>query len=92
MVQSSNISKRIGQLNRVLRSVPTEAHKEFVKVTPKKTGNAKRSTKLKDTTIAAEYNYANRLNTGWSKQAPQGMFKPMVDHMRSWVARELRRL
>ena len=68
-----------------LNNLPKEAYQEFVKVTPIKTGNAKRNTKLKGKTIEANYNYAKVLDKGrhmtsrglrGSDQAPDGMSKP----------------
>jgi hypothetical protein len=68
-----------------LNNLPKEAYQEFVKITPIKTGNAKKNTKLKGKTIEANYNYAKVLDKGrhmtsrgmrGSDQAPDGMSKP----------------
>jgi hypothetical protein len=68
-----------------LNNLPKEAFQEFVKVTPIKTGNAKKNTKLKGKTIEANYAYAGVLDKGrhmtsrgmrGSDQAPDGMSKP----------------
>ena len=59
-----------------LSKLPAEAYNFWVKHTPKKTGNARRRTSLKKDTIEARYPYAERLDDGWSKQAPDGMSKP----------------
>jgi hypothetical protein len=56
--------------------IPQQAYDFFVKVTPKQTGNARRKTVLKKDEIQARYPYAERLDQGWSKQAPDGMSKP----------------
>jgi hypothetical protein len=83
-----NVDKMTSSLKRIqkqLDKLPKEAHKEFVKNTPKKTGNAKRSTRLKGNTIEANYPYAEVLDKGrhmtsrgmrGSDQAPEGMSKP----------------
>lgn len=64
-----------------LARYPKDAEKEFVALTPVDTGNARRRTQLVGQTIEANYPYAQRLDQGWSKQAPRGMTKPFE----SWV-------
>jgi hypothetical protein len=68
-----------------MQRLPGEMHEEFVKQTPIRTGNAKRSTELKSNEIQGNYNYANRLNTGWSRQAPNGMTEPTIEFARAKV-------
>tara|TARA_R100001510_G_scaffold57502_1_gene65840 strand:+ start:2382 stop:2699 length:318 start_codon:yes stop_codon:yes gene_type:complete len=61
----------------------------FKKITPIDSGNARRKTELKqsksfssrDNKIHANYGYAQRLDTGWSKQARKGMTGPTSDKM-----------
>ena len=64
----------------------------FVKATPIRSGNARRNTSLnKNThTIHANYPYAKRLDDGWSKQAPDGMIEPTIEHMNKIVSRHLK--
>lgn len=56
----------------------------FKKVTPYNSGNAYRNTRLdeRELEIQANYPYAERLDKGWSKQAPQGMVKPSQKEMK----------
>lgn len=56
--------------------IPPAALDYFVKETPVRSGNARRNTQLQGTQIQANYAYAERLNTGYSRQAPQGMTDP----------------
>lgn len=77
------INPRLRQVERFLRDLPGDMHDEFVKQTPIRTGNAKRSTELKRDEIQGNYAYANRLNKGWSSQAPQGMTDPTVEFART---------
>jgi hypothetical protein len=55
----------------------------FVKQTPVQGGNARRNTKLDQRagTILADYPYAARLDTGYSKQAPRGMTEPTARYL-----------
>ena len=88
---TNNINPRLNRLQKELVKVPKQAHAQFKKVTPIKTGNAKRKTGFNGTdTIDADYPYANRLNAGYSKQARDGMTKPTVDYIRGLVRGILR--
>ena len=59
-----------------LDKVPAQAHTFFKAHTPIKTGNARSRTVLKKDTIVAAYPYAQPLDDGRSRQAPDGMTKP----------------
>ena len=64
------------QAERVAKTLPKEAYEFFVDSTPIRSGNARRSTRLRGDTIDANYNYAERLDEGYSRQAPKGMTGP----------------
>ena len=67
-------------LDRIVGSLQTKITKqaflEFRVRTPKRTGNARRKTRLQGNTIRAAYSYATQLDAGKSRQAPDGMSKP----------------
>ena len=65
-----------------LKQIPVQALQEFVKLTPKDTGRARRNTTLRNEVIIADYPYARRLDEGASKQAPKGMTKPLAQWLR----------
>lgn len=84
----NNMTSSLKRIQKRLDKVPQEAHKEFVKNTPVKSGNARRSTKLKGKTIEANYPYAQVLDKGrhmtnrgmrGSEQSPEGMTKPTME-------------
>jgi hypothetical protein len=72
-----------------LAKFPRQALDEFVDLTPVRSGNARNRTKLanNNNTIVADYPYAQRLDDGWSKQAPRGMTQPFEAWVRRWVTR-----
>lgn len=74
-----------------IEDMPAEAHRVWLKNTPKRTGNARKRTKLKGNTINANYGYAQPLDEGWSKQSPEGMFKPTVEHLKKWLKKKVRK-
>lgn len=53
--------------------------------TPRVTGNARRNTKLTGDRILAQYPYAQRLDQGSSKQAPDGMSVPTVEYIKKYI-------
>lgn len=89
--RSNNIDRRLARIERDLANVPKRAHNYFVDKTPKQTGNAKSKTYLRrGDTISAEYDYAVPLDNGRSDQAPFGMSKPTVEHIKGLIKSILR--
>lgn len=88
------MSSSLKRIQKKLNVVPREAYKEFVSVTPIKSGNAKRKTTLKGKTIVADYPYAQVLDKGrhmtnrgmrGSNQAPKGMTKPTIEFIKRTI-------
>jgi hypothetical protein len=71
------------------KNITDVAYKTFVDKTPVRSGNAKRNTKKSGNSIDANYAYAQRLEEGWSKQAPKGMTEPTIEEVRAYVFRTL---
>lgn len=69
-------------------ALPERAYKFFKASTPIDTGNAKSRTRLTGNTIRANYNYAKRLDEGYSRQAPNGMTEPTKE----FIEKELRKI
>ena len=82
---TDNITSEIKRIQKELKQLPAEVHKEFVKTTPIRSGNARRKTKLQGNTINADYPYAEKLDKGSSQQAPQGMTKPVEQFMKKRI-------
>lgn len=67
------------------------AYPVFVRNTPIDTGNARSKTVKYPTEIQARYPYAQRLDTGWSRQSPNGMVKPTIEAVNRYIRSELRK-
>jgi hypothetical protein len=83
------ISKQLRSIQDQLKALPPRAHREFVALTPiarVNGGNARRNTRLQNSTIIADYPYAQRLDDGYSRQAPQGMTRPWE----VWMAKTIK--
>ena len=72
----SEVSKMFDQAEKVAKTLPKEGYDYFVDSTPIRTGNARNRTRLRGNTIDANYAYAERLDDGYSRQAPKGMSEP----------------
>jgi len=93
----SNISRRLNTVLNTLddNNISREAFKKFREVTPEKTGNAKRKTRLEGNTINADYAYAGVLDKGRhmtprgmrgsEQHGGEGMSKPTLEHVREYV-------
>ena len=89
----NNRTKKLDQMIQVKPKVMRKALSFFVAQTPIRTGNARAHTTLRsDLVIFADYPYAERLDTGWSKQAPQGMSLPTEKEIAKMVKDELKRI
>ena len=79
---NNNITSSLKNMQRKISNLPKEAFTEFVKDTPIRTGNARRKTKLSGNKIIAGYDYAQKLDEGFSRQAPDGMTKPTEEFIK----------
>jgi hypothetical protein len=76
-IDTSEFKKLASTSKRTIRAEVIEpAAVYFHDITPVRTGNARRKTRLANDTVIADYPYAERLDDGYSKQAPQGMTTP----------------
>ena len=79
---------KLKRIKQQVKLLPRELLVEVKKNTPKRTGNARRKTRLAGDTIKLQYPYATELNDGASRQAPQGIIKPSLD----WLRRRFRQI
>lgn len=75
-IGKNNITGNIAKKIKLLDRVPSQAYTFFKAITPIRSGNARRNTSLSKDIIHAQYPYADRLDQGYSRQAPNGMSKP----------------
>ena len=88
-ISRAGLNRRLTRIEQFARDLPQNAHREFVSVTPRRTGNAQSKTDLRNNEIQANYPYAVRLEKeSWSRQAPDGMSEPTID----WIRSQLRGL
>jgi len=78
-------------LEDIIDDIPEKAYEYFVAETPVRSGNARRNTRIRNTTIDANYAYASRLDEGWSKQSPDGMTEPTIKYIERLISDNCRR-
>lgn len=83
-----DLTNEIKRIKQQLAAVPKQAEAEFVALTPIRSGNARRHTNLVGKQIQAHYPYAQRLDQGYSKQAPRGMTRPFEQ----WFKNRIRKI
>lgn len=86
----------------VTQDLTDDAYKFFLAQTPVRTGNARRNTSLASTkdsktglsksTIEGDYPYAQRLDDGYSQQAPTGMTAPTERYIERRLDELLRKI
>lgn len=87
---AGEIKSRLDQIKKDLsdQRLAQIAKNYFIDQTPKRSGNARDQTFLKDNVINANYPYAQRLDNGWSKQAPKGMTAPTIEFIKKYIKRQ----
>ena len=85
---TNRFSPEAKRIQKELNELHTDSLNEFKRLTPIDTGNARNRTRLSGKSIFAEYPYAERLDNGYSKQAPKGMTEPF----RKWLEQRIQRI
>jgi hypothetical protein len=75
-IRKNNITPSLGKIRKKFDALPKEAYDYWKSITPIRSGNARRRTRLQGSKIKANYNYAVPLDKGSSIQAPKGMSGP----------------
>lgn len=87
----NRITPSANKITTKVKVLPAEAYKYWKSITPKRSGNARRRTKLQGSKIKANYNYAVPLDNGYSRQAPDGMSKPTERFIKQQLKKIMRK-
>lgn len=90
-IGNNKINPSLKSKVKLLDAVPGQAYTFFRSHTPIRTGNARSHTYLKKDVIVAAYPYAQRLDDGYSPQAPDGMTKPTEAFVKKTVDKIMKR-
>lgn len=92
-VSSKGLAKKFTNLSNIRDEIMPRALEFFKSRTPVKSGNARRKTTLdSNKNIRAKYAYAGVLDSGSSRQAPQGMVKPTERQIAKLVSDYIKKL
>jgi hypothetical protein len=80
-IDTKEFKKLVKGIDKIPQTLTDDAYTFFVNTTPIRTGNARRSTDLRGQMIVADYVYADRLDQGYSRQAPKGMTDPTIEYV-----------
>lgn len=90
-IADNRITPKLMRIMQELKTLPQKAFQTFVDATPIAGGNARRKTKLVGSQIRADYDYATRLDQGYSKKRPEGMTKPTERFIKAEVKKIIRK-
>jgi hypothetical protein len=84
------ITRRLEDLQKALdpEKLAEEAYAYFRDVTPYRSGNARSKTRRVNDEVRAQYPYAQRLDQGYSRQAPDGMTKPTIQFIQEYIKKQ----
>jgi len=77
--------KRMNKLEEIPELTVDKSYPVLKNNTPVRQGNARNRTKQQGLTIKSDYPYADKLNNGWSKQAPKGFTEPTIKFMERFI-------
>lgn len=91
-IDTKQFTKLLNELNDMPTSVMKELYPYYISKTPIRGGNARNRTKLNRLNIKSNYPYAGKLDTGWSKQSPDGFTKPSIEKLNQLVINAVKRI
>jgi len=92
-VNLTQFNRQMAEAKHALDDLPEFAEKEMQKNTPKRSGNARRNTRLQGNTVVADYPYAQRLEDNYSPQTEgKGIIAPTEQEIQKEVDRRLKGL
>jgi len=97
MTLNQNDLKRLSRnIDDAVNDSMKDTYKFYKKKTPVRSGNARNKTKYSKRTdsykINSNYDYAGRLDEGWSKQAPKGFTDPSFDYLEDQITKNFRNI
>lgn len=84
--------RQMDRLEDISREIMPAVLDKFREETPIRSGRARRSTRRQDQRVIADYPYAERLDQGASRQAPDGMTQPTIEFIEREFEKRLKGL
>lgn len=91
-VDLTKFKLKVNELKTVKSVVAPQIYQHFKDITPIRTGNARNNTYLNNGDIMANYAYAEKLDEGYSRQAPAGMTKPTEEFAKRLIPKVIQQI
>lgn len=91
-IQRNQVNELFREAGAMSEELRRDAYEYFRDITPKRTGNARRNTRLSNDRIIADYPYAEKLDEGRSRQAPKGMTDPTIEYIEDQLDKKIRKI
>lgn len=89
-VDLSALNAKLKDMTDLSDKLMPQVYEHFRDITPIRSGNARQNTHLQGNRIFADYPYAERLDQGYSNQAPDGMTQPTQEFLEQLVNKTVR--
>ena len=95
-LNTSDLKRLEKEIEDAISSSMSDTYKYYRKETPVRSGNARNKTKYTASSdkfkISSNYDYADRLDKGWSKQSPKGFTDPSFDYLEKQITRRFKNI
>jgi len=93
-LNKADLRRLQNDINKAISTSMEDTFNYYKKETPKKGGNARNKTKFNKSrnSIKSNYDYAGRLDSGWSKQSPKGFTKPSLNFLENTITKKFKRI
>lgn len=95
-LNKQDLKRLYEEIDRSIEDAMHFTYTYFKRITPKRSGNARRNTIEKtrgsDYKIIGDYPYSERLDNGWSKQAKRGMTKPSLKYLEKSLKKHFKKI
>ncbi len=93
-LNKADLKRLQNNIDKAISTSMQDTYNYYKKETPRKGGNARNKTKFNKSrnSINSNYDYAGRLDSGWSKQSPKGFTKPSLDFLEKTITKKFKRI
>ena len=93
-LNKADLKRLQNDIDKAISTSMQDTYNYYKKETPKKGGNARNKTKFNKSrnSINSNYDYAGRLDSGWSKQSPKGFTKPSLNFLENTITKKFKRI
>ncbi len=93
-LNKADLKRLQNDIDKAISTSMQDTYNYYKKETPRKGGNARNKTKFNKSrnSINSNYDYAGRLDSGWSKQSPKGFTKPSLNFLENTITKKFKRI